>query len=63
MLRTYCPDCKRYVNEFDWAILALGLICFVIPGLTYIAYCLLKTPRCPKCGKKLRKGDDPLNYM
>ena len=54
----YCPNCKQdvYASSFNWLILILLLIFFLIPGLIYGAYCTFRKKRCPKCGLPLKKS-------
>ena len=63
MVNVYCPHCKRYVPDqrLDWLVLVVLLICFVVPGVIYGLYCLLKRPTCPICGTELSGKDSPLD--
>lgn len=57
----YCPNCRvNRVTEvkMNWIILIILLICGVLPGLIYFAYCLMEKQGCPVCGtnKKLMEA-------
>ena len=64
MSTRYCPHCGRYVNEqrFDWLLLIVLLLCFLVPGVIYGLYCLMKKSKCPICETELHRGESPLDY-
>ena len=43
-------------------LLAVLLLCFIVPGVIYVANCLIKKPKCPICETELHRGDSPLDY-
>ena len=56
-----CPHCQQYVEpkkKFSWIWLIVWTVCTGGPigFFIYIMYYILKSKKCPLCGKKIKKN-------
>jgi hypothetical protein len=54
-----CPHCGKEIQptkNFSWILFIVLLLLLGVPGLIYLVYYMVKTPKiCPACGKNVYK--------